>query len=229
VEPGAEHVYGSHALLRSAAVLQPRFGGTIDLPGDIAPLVQVAYGPEPLGPAEWQEAMRTAETRWVQTTVRREDAARSFQIADPGKAGKPISGWLAASVGEADESSQGRGQVRDGAPSLEAILVQTDEAGRWHTAAWLEAPDANLPVPRDDTPPDELAEVLAMCALRLPLEFSNAAAEQDLWAATPPAWEFSQLIYRLPVLVVDEDGWGVINGRRVRYTAERGLDVLKGE
>jgi CRISPR-associated endonuclease/helicase Cas3 len=66
---------------------------------------------------------------------------------------------------------------------------------------------------------------MAACALRLPLNFSNAEDEEALWRATPPAWENSPTIHHLPVLVVDEDGWGLINERRVRYTADRGLEV----
>jgi CRISPR-associated endonuclease/helicase Cas3 len=204
----------------------PRFGGTIELPGDITPLVQAAYGRERIGPPGWQEDMRAAEAKWLSDTARREEKAEHFQIVEPAKPGRPIIGWLTADVGEADESSQGQGQVRDGAPSLEAILVQTDLAGQWHTPAWLDDPNGNLPVPRDATPPNPLAEVLAACTIRLPLQFSNAESEQELWNATPPAWEYSPLIYRLPVLVVDDDGWGAINGRRVRYTAERGMEVL---
>ncbi|TCO41063.1 CRISPR-associated endonuclease/helicase Cas3 [Kribbella antiqua] len=230
LEPGARrYVYGAHALLRSAAVLVPHFGGTIELPDDIAPLVQTAYGDQPLGPVDWQDAMQQAESDWLADTARREERARDFQIADPAKPGRAIVGWLSANVGEADESSEGRGQVRDGAPSLEAILVQVGADGRLHTPSWLGAPVLDLAVPSDKTPPDEVAEVLASCAIRLPLEFSNAETEKELWESTPPAWEHSPLIYRWPALFVDDAGWAVINGRRVRYTTGRGLEVMERE
>ncbi|MFE9328776.1 hypothetical protein ACFYOW_48475 [Nocardia sp. NPDC006982] len=55
------------------------------------------------------------------------------------------------------------------------------------------------------------------------LQFSNEHAESALWAATPEVWEFSPLIYRLPVLVIDEDGYGDIAGHRVRYTRDTGF------
>lgn len=220
------HVYGAHALLRSAAVLAPRFGATISLPDDIAPLVEGAYGGERIGPPEWHEAMDEAAKKWENRTERREDRAGDFQISPPRTDQEPIFGWIAAGVGEADEESQGRGQVRDGAPQLEAILVQTDRDGRWHTPTWLDDGHGNLPVPRDEKPSDQFAEVLGSCTIRLPLEFSDEQSEKELWEATPVAWELSPMIYRLPVLVVDEHGWGEVEGRRLRYTTQRGLEVF---
>jgi len=230
LEQAAErHVYGAHTLLRSAAVLQPRFGNTILLPDDIPALVEAAYGEQPIGPSEWQQAMESAAKAWECRTEKREDRARDFQVGPPGKPGKPIIGWLAANVGDADENSQGRGQVRDGAPALEAILVQTDSAGRWHTPAWLDDPGGGLAVPQDEPPSDRLADVLASCTIRLPLDFSDERSEEELWQVTPPAWESSSAIYRLPVLLVDEHGSGTIKDRQVRYTNQRGLEVFTRE
>ncbi|AYY12431.1 CRISPR-associated helicase Cas3' [Actinobacteria bacterium YIM 96077] len=226
LEPvAARYVYDAHVLYRAAAVLTPRLGGVVELPADIAPLVQRAYGGEPVGPDSWQEAMAGAEQTSRESSRRREDKAGHFQINDPAKPGKAIVGWITASAGEADEEAQGQGQVRDGAPSLEAMLVQRSAAGVLHTPSWL-AEEGGREIPADDVPPDDLAEVMAACAIRLPLTFSNADAEEELWSATPPSWEHSHLIFRLPALVVDEHGWAEINGRRVRYTAARGLEVF---
>lgn len=222
----AQRVYGTYPLLRSAAVLLPTLGRTIELPDDIAPLVRTAYGPETIEPTSWQHAVEDARAKWLQQIDRRTAKAMDFQIAAPPRAGKAILGWVSGSVGEADEDAQGQGQVRDGAPTLEAILVQENASGEWQTPAWLPTDQAALLVPRDETPPDELASILASCSIRLPLEFSNADAEEALWVATPETWEQSQLIYRLPVVVVDGDGGGVINDRSIRYTPDRGLEVL---
>lgn len=227
LEPAAEqYVYGTYPLLRSAAVLRERFGGTIELPADIAPLVQRAYSPDDIGPDEWRDAMTEARTRWSERGATRESKAGDFQIAPPNRRAKAILGWLSGDVGETDDAASGQGQVRDGAPSLEVLLVCRDAAGKWRTPRWLDEGRGGLPVPREVTPANDVAEVMASCVLRLPLTFSNAEAEEELWQATPPAWESSPLIYRQPVLIVDEDGWGAINGRRVRYTPERGLEVF---
>ncbi|WIX85675.1 CRISPR-associated helicase Cas3' [Amycolatopsis sp. DG1A-15b] len=227
LEPGAErYVYDTHTLLRAAGLLQETAERGIDLPDDIAPLVQRGYGDDPVGPPSWQDALRDARARRDARAAAREAKAETFQVSGPGKPGKAISGWVSASVGEADESSEGRGQVRDGAPSLEVLLVVEDDTGRWTTPSWLEDRAARVPIPTAETPPDHVAEVVASCVLRLPLTFSNADAEEELWKKTPPAWEESPLIYRYPVLVVDPGGWGEITGRRVRYTPERGLEVF---
>lgn len=224
----ARHVYGAYPLLRSAAVLHPRLGGVISLPGDIAPLVHQAYGPDEVGPADWQGAIVDARRRWQERTEERRETARQFQIVPPSRPGKAIIGWVSGSVGETDDDArEGRGQVRDGAPSLEVILVEEDAAGGWRIPAWLPGGDAARVIPREQPPPDDLAEVMASCSLRLPWEFSNEEAEVELWAATPEAWKHSPVIYRLPVLMVSEDGWGQITGRHVRYTKERGLEVVE--
>ncbi|MGH3636973.1 MAG: CRISPR-associated helicase Cas3', partial [Mycobacterium sp.] len=61
----AKHVYGSYPLLRSAAALLPRLGGTVELPDDIAPLVRAAYGSEYIEPASWQDVVEDAHTKWL--------------------------------------------------------------------------------------------------------------------------------------------------------------------
>ncbi|WP_406690391.1 CRISPR-associated helicase Cas3' [Saccharopolyspora sp. ID03-671] len=221
----ARHIYGEHALLRSAAVLLPRLGGQIALPGDIPTLVQRAYGAERIEPEAWRDASAEALARSQEKTRAREDKAGNFQIAEPSKPGKAIVGWVSADVGDTDDEGQGQGQVRDGAPTLEAIVVCEDDAGRWRVPEWL-SDGAELRVPREETPSEELAQVLAACGLRLPLEFSNADAEEELWAATPPEWEYSPSLYRTPVLVIDENGRGELAGRRFRYTPTLGLEVF---
>lgn len=228
LEPAAsQHVYGAYPLLRAAAVLWPRFGSRITLPEDIPVLVQRGYGSEVIEPASWREVVDDARQRWQEKTRTREHKAKQFQIAEPVSPGKAIIGWLAANIGETDDGAQGQGQVRDGKPTLEAMLVIADASGNWRTPDWLPDGSGGRAVPRDEVPSDELARVLSSCGLRLPLEFSSEEAENAVWAVTPPAWEYSPLIYRIPVLVVGEDGWGELAGRRIRYTRKRGLEVFR--
>ncbi|WP_433664688.1 CRISPR-associated helicase Cas3' [Nocardia sp. CA-128927] len=230
LEPSAaRYVYGAYPLLRAAAVLLPHLGQTINLPDDIAPLVQQAYGPQQTGPESWQDAMSTARERWRDRCAARAANAEKFQLKEPARPGNSIIGWVAANVGETEDDSQGQGQVRDGAPSLEVIVIQQHADGDWFTPAWLSEDHGHRRVPRESTPSDQLAQIIATCSLRLPLEFSTEMAERGLWAATPEQWEFSPLIYRLPVLVLDQDGFGEIAGRAVRYTPGSGLQVLAPE
>jgi CRISPR-associated endonuclease/helicase Cas3 len=222
----SRHVYGTYPMLRSAAVLMPRIGSTVTLPDDIAPLVRAAYGDEDIEPPSWRTAVDDAHARWIDSIEHRAAKARDYQIGEPQRPGMAILGWVSGSVGETDDDAQGQGQVRDGAPTLEAILVQQSDSGDWHTPDWLPEEQASLVIPHDATPSNDLASVLLTCAVRLPLEFSNARAEEALWAQTPEPWEHSPLIYRLPVVVVDDQGMGQIAGRPIRYTPDRGLEVL---
>lgn len=224
---GRGNVYDEHVLLRSAAVMAERIGGTVVLPTDIATLVQVVYGKESVGRDAWRAAMANAAERSQHRKEHRLEKASTFQIAPPSKAGKAIVGWVSAHVGDADDDRRGQGQVRDGAPSLEAIVVQRDGEGGWRTPAWLGEGKGGRPIPQDAAPTDDLPEIMMACSLRLPLEFSEADSEDDLWDSTPEAWEVSPLIYRYPALVVDLDGRGEIAGRAIRYTPERGLEVIR--
>jgi CRISPR-associated helicase Cas3/CRISPR-associated endonuclease Cas3-HD len=228
LEPSAErYVYGRYPLLRAAATLLPRLGASVELPTDISTLVQQAYGADRIGPPGWQDDMDEARVRWEQRTAAREAKAETYQIAEPSRSRRAISGWVSGNVGDVDdETPEGQGQVRDGTPSLEAILVCEDDAGRWRTPAWLDDDRGGLDVPRDEVPSDDRVQVMAECSLRLPLTFSNEKSEDELWSARPEPWEGSPLIYRLPVLRVTQDGWGEINGSRVRYTPQMGLEVF---
>ena len=227
LEPGASrYVYGAYPLLCAAVVLLPRFGSSIQLPDDIPVLVSQAYGQTINAPHSWSTALAEARRRWLADTSRRVEKAKNFQISDPPAAGTAILGWVSGSVGEADDEAQGQGQVRDGPPSVEAILLQESESGDWSTPAWLPEGQASLPVPRNRTPSDDRASVMASCTLRLPLELSDAESEQALWSITPEPWIRSPLIYRLPVVVIGDDGLGTINARRIRYTRRLGLEVL---
>jgi len=223
----ADFVYHRYPMLRSAAVLQPRFGATITLPDDIAPLVQAAYGSEALGPESWQAALDEQHAKWVGDIEQREAKARGFQIADPSSPGEAILGWVTGHVGESDDDAQGQGQVRDGAPSLEVILVQQADSGEWHTPAWLTDGLAGLPVPTDQPPRTAVATVLLTCSLRLPIGLSNREVEDILRGGTPEPWQQSKLLYRLAVLIVDSHGNGQIGERHVRYTPEFGLEVMR--
>ena len=133
---------------------------------------------------------------------------------------------MTADVGDTDDESNGQGQVRDGVPSLEAMLVEVRADGEWHTPQWLPEGKGARPIPVDSVPNRATADIMATCSMRLPLQFSNADAEDSLWQATPPAWEREKTIYHLPALVIDHDGYGDIDGTKIRYTPDRGLEVI---
>ena len=229
LEPAAaDWVYHRYPQLRSAAVLLPRIGGTITLPDDIAPLVEQAYGPAPCGPDEWQTEINRQRERWDAGIESRQAEAAKFQIPEPAAAGRAILGWVSGSVGDADDAD-GRGQVRDGEPSLEVLLLQHDQDSGWHTPSWLPQGQGSISVPVAHAPSESVAEAMLGCTVRLPVALSSLRIENLLRDQTPPSWNTSKLIHRLPVLLVDHRGDGRVGDRPINYSPELGLQTLKGD
>ncbi|WP_433379387.1 CRISPR-associated helicase Cas3' [Streptosporangium sp. CA-115845] len=201
VEPvrGSRRIYRTHALLRSAAVLEPYLSGTAEtghvvcLPQDISPLVQRAYGLDPVGPGAWQEAMDQARDDEDLHREQQGEKARDFQINDVGKAGRALVGWVDAGVGDADDTRTGRAQVRDSAESLEVLVVQRRTDGTLATLPWLSKGRGGLVLPTDVAPDPRLARIVASCGLRLPYHFSIPKtldlAIAELEAECVPAWQ----------------------------------------
>lgn len=165
---GSRRVYTEHTLLRAAALLNERT--EISLPADIAPLVQTAYGDGPLGPPTWQDTMEAAAASQAVRARRRRDNAAHFLLGQPTVDGNLV-GWLQAGVGDAD-GPRGAAQVRDGAESLEVLVVQRDRDGGLLTPAWIPRGAAQQ-IPLDQAVPPSLAKVIAACSLRLPLALSH--------------------------------------------------------
>lgn len=223
----ADFVYHRYPMLRSAAVLAPRFGAEVHLPEDIATLVGQAYGGERVGPPGWQAEIDEQHDRWRRNIEARVADAGKFQIADPLPAGDAILGWVSGSVGDADDDAQGQGQVRDGQPSLEVILMQQDRRGGWRTPDWLPDGRGGVVVPTDVLPSAAVAAILLQCTVRLPLVLSGQHTEELLRMQSPASWKQSKSLYRLPVITVGDDGCGRVGDRPVRYTPELGLEVMR--
>ncbi|MEU7401074.1 MULTISPECIES: CRISPR-associated helicase Cas3' [unclassified Streptomyces] len=240
---GSIAVYGRHALLRSAAVLLPHLDGgprrPVRLPADISPLVQNAYGADPVGPDHWQDAMKTAVERFEQHRDDQAQRAAVFRLGDVGKPGRPLFGWVAAGVGDTDDSPAGRAQVRDSRDGLEVVVVQRRGDGSLATLPWLE-PDGKgrqrggLELPQDATPTRFAARTAASCGLRLPLQFSGETMDRAIeelerlylrtWQGKNSPWLSDQLI-----LALDEDCQTHLAGFVLRYSPSDGLEVTRDE
>ncbi len=228
---GSRGVYGAYPLLRSLAVLGPHLDDSrpVELPGDIAPLVQTAYGDAPVGPPDWAEAMTRAHREDVAKATDADDRARTFQLrpVDP-RAGAVVQ-WVQGGVGEADDGPQGEAQVRDGQMSLEVLVVTEDENGlsvpRWVNRRGGELLSTELEIG------SEQARVVAGCSLRLPPALSNPgtidATIADLERRWVPAWQRSPLLAGQLLLVLDPDGHAEVAGRQLHYTRCYGLEVVR--
>jgi CRISPR-associated endonuclease/helicase Cas3 len=226
---GSRRVYGEHPLLRAAALLVTR--DSIVLPGDIAPLVQAAYGDEPLGPAGWVAAMEAAAKEAHTRSLRRIDLAHDYLLGRVPASDASLVGWVRAGAGDPDDDNQrGLAQVRDGEESLEVLVVTKDADGGLLTPDWIER-GGGQQLPIDDEVPPDQARVVASCALRLPLAMTHQGVLDDVIAALEPNnftsfWR-SPLLRGQLVLVLDQDRAARVRHRAVdfllTYDLRRGL------
>ncbi|MFD8494824.1 CRISPR-associated helicase Cas3' [Amycolatopsis sp. NPDC059657] len=221
---GSRRVYGEHLLLRAAALLHDQ--SRVRVPDDIAPLVQRAYGDEPLGPASWQAAMSTAAEVARAKEQERVAYAQTYLLGEADSSISLVS-WLRAGVGDVHEDSpQGMAQVRDGAESLEVLVVQRDAGGGLLTPNWLPKVGRQQ-IPLLEPVPVYLARVIAACTLRLPLALSHggvidaviAELEENRFAA----FEASPYLKGQLVLPLDDERQAVVHGYRLIYDLRRGL------
>ncbi|WP_327682632.1 type I-E CRISPR-associated protein Cse1/CasA [Kitasatospora sp. NBC_00458] len=230
---GSVAVYGRHHLLRSAAVLVPHLEGGVPLtlPDDIGPLVQHAYGGQPVGPPGWAGVLAEAAEEQRLADAGRTARAEVFRLDGVRRAGRSLVGWLDAGVGDVDDHRSGRAQVRDGEESLEVMVAMRHADGRLTTLPWLDRGRGGLPLPTETAPTWHAAQALAASSLRLPYHFSKPwvidRAIRELEALYVPAWqtrECPQLDGEL-VLVLDEQGRARLAGFDVEYGAGDGLAV----
>lgn len=243
VEPvrGSRRIYRMHALLRSAAVLEPYLSGTagtgriVRLPEDISPLVQRAYGREPLGPDGWQEAMARAAADEELHRERQRDKAQVFQLNEVGRPGRALVGWIDAGVGDADDTRAGRAQVRDSQESLEMLVVQRRADGALTTVPWLTRGRGGLELPTETAPEPRLGRIVASCGLRLPYHFSIPEvldrAIDELEAECVEAWQSKESHWLAGelILILDENCRTRLAGYGLCYSPDDGLEVTRAE
>ncbi|TDD96471.1 CRISPR-associated helicase Cas3' [Actinomadura rubrisoli] len=239
--PGSQRVYGRYALLRSAGVLWPYLNGTastgrtVRLPEDISPIVQSAYGTRAVGPESWQPDMHAAGDKYRAHRERQRAKAESFQLADTGRDGSALIGWIDAGVGDADDTPAGRAQVRDGVESLEVLVVQRLADGTVRTLPWLDGGQGGLTLATHTVPQPWLGRIVAACGLRLPIQFSipeiadQAIAELEkevipAWQSRDSSWLAGELI-----LFLDENCRTRLAGYELHYSDDDGLEIICAE
>jgi CRISPR-associated helicase Cas3 len=229
--PGSVRVYGRWALLRAAAVLVPHFAGgaPITLPGDIAPLVQSAYGTMDAGPEPWHAAITAAAH---QDDARRADQrkrAETYRLGSPQPAGTALLGWLHGGQPLTDEESpEGRAMVRDiPVDTLEVLLIARTGDG-YTTLPWL-GHHGGAALPTSTCPGPDLARVVAACALSLPIELSGKAVSEALKARHPwtESWQSSAVLEGQLVLDIDPDTGTDLAGFHLDYDRHNGLRVQR--
>lgn len=229
---GSRMVYGEHALLRAAALLHDR--REIVVPTDISPLVQAGYGNGLPGPGDWHAAMEAAAEDERRRNDERRAQASDFLLGEIGGATATLDGWIRAGVGDAEgdrEDPRRQGQVRDGAESVEVLVVQRDRDNGLRTPDWIPS-HAGVQIPLFGTLSGTVARTVAACALRLPIGMSqlNAVGNGVIAALERNRVEsFARdpMLSGQLVLILDEDRSAeIVQGAasfRVQYDAARGL------
>ncbi|MET9724480.1 CRISPR-associated helicase Cas3' [Streptomyces zaomyceticus] len=241
-ERGSVAVYHLYPLLRSAAVLLPHLdaatGRPVRLPGDISALVQGAYADGAAGPEGWADALSEAQARHREHRDRQAGKAAKFTLGDVCKDGEPLFGWVAAGMGDADDTRAGRAQVRDSRESLEVVVVQRRGDGTLRTAPWLGKDRrgrqlGGLDLPHDQVPVPLAARAAAASGMRLPREFSDAdvmdRAIAELEELYVPAWQSkdSPWLAGQLILALDEHCQTRLAGFALRYSTTEGLEVTR--
>ncbi|MEU1885320.1 CRISPR-associated helicase Cas3' [Micromonospora rifamycinica] len=234
---GSVKVYEQHALLRAAAVLLPYLGDgqPLRLPGDIARLVQNAYGDGPVGPPSWQAALAEAAIRADDRAEAARGRADTFRLGSVRSLGHSLVSWLDASVGDSEAGNgnerRGRAHVRDdGAEALE-VLILVRRGDRLVTPPWLDR-GGDVEVPTDFEPPRTVARTMLRCALPLPQAVTANGGVDRIIAEleqrnTFPAWEKDRLLGGELVLDLDEAGRSLLADVVLSYDRASGLRVEK--
>lgn len=228
---GSRRVYGQATLLRSCIVLRDLLQRRrLDLPGDIAPLVQAAYSAHLVGPEGWSDALTSADTEQSRKDAERQVRAQTFRLGPVQLPPTSLIGWLADSVGEVDDTAQGQAQVRDTEESVEVIAVQRI-ADQVHLIDPYGRP--GRVVATDGDPGWALAREVAQCTLRLPYQLCTPrvldAVITDLERTRYPGWGQSPWLGGQLVLELDADLTAVVAGHHLRYDPDLGLQVRRAD
>ncbi|MDT0433316.1 MULTISPECIES: type I-E CRISPR-associated protein Cse1/CasA [Streptomyces] len=230
--PGSRAVYpGEWTLLRSLAVLDRHLDGRpVVLPADISDLVHGAYADQPIGPTSWSDALDQAHVQHRALLDEKLRRADGFLLGPVQRPGRPVYGWLEAHAGDADDSREGRAQVRDGEETLEVLVVQRGTDGRLRTVPWLDEGRGGLELPTEFPPGRRAAEAVAASSLTLPGRFSKRwmidRVIRELEQFMVPAWQVKECPWLAGelLLVLDSRCQTRLAGFDLRYHPAVGLE-----
>ncbi|WP_320068179.1 CRISPR-associated helicase Cas3' [Micromonospora sp. RTGN7] len=234
---GSVKVYDRSVLLRAAAVLLPHVDGerALNLPQDIAPLVQTAYGTEPVGPPSWHDALAEAATQAENQALAAGKRADAFRIRSVKPPGVPLLSWLDANVGNTEAANGdercGRAHVRDDAAEAVEVLLLVRRGDELRTPPWLDK-GGDLAVPTDFPPAKEVARTMLRCALPLPRALTaNGGTERIIDELEHRnafrAWEKDPLLGGELILDLDERGQARLVDHVLTYDRHQGLLIEK--
>ncbi len=221
--PGvSEAVYGRFLLLRSAALVRQSLPGaereTAEagwrVPARVPDLVAAGYEASDASlPPPWREATEAARTQWETTERQRAETAGASLLTRRGdREGRTLAGLHYAGRAENGDDASAEWLVRDGAPTVEVVLV-VRQGQVPHTIN-----GRALSVNGDVA--DELLEDLLAGTVRLPQSLTEAALRE---LRPLPGWRGHARLRYCPALELDSRRTAVLGDYEVRYDRELGL------
>jgi len=234
-DAGSEAVYGRYILMRSRAAL-PEIA---TLPKDIPMLVAQVYNEyneenELSLPDEMLEDYEYAKKEHVCEKEERVRRSKNFQITDPTLKSSLV-GWLDMDISD-DSEKHGEAAVRDGADSIEVIVIRRTGQGELALLPWIQTDrESGCVLPRTQ-PDEELAKIIAECYLRLPVRLSQKwimdkiidALEKDMQnEGIVENWYKSRWLKGTLCLILDGNLQADLCGFKIIYDKNLGLRVEK--
>lgn len=223
----SSRIYTDVLLVRTLAVLRERWCvGSVELPRDIAELVQLAYGENVPIPQTWAADYRDATARDVVEKNRTRLEASSFLLPGP-YAEETLVDWLAENVGEAD-GPRGQAKVRDTDEGIEVIVTQ-----RIGENVHLPEQCGGAVIDTDFAPSGALSRQALTATVRLPMQLTGSwridQTLDELEQRCYSGWQDSKWLAGELVLELDAEGCAHLAGFDIRYHSIEGLIVTKEE
>ncbi|MFF8646469.1 CRISPR-associated helicase Cas3' [Streptomyces sp. NPDC015345] len=215
-ERGAEYIYGTWLLLRTAALVSSASaGGGWSIPGDVPWLVAEVYNGDPLVPAAWRAAEQQACEAWRREQEQRAVNAERYLLARPADRDAVTLAGLHYAAADAQDEQRLRAVVRDGEDSVEVVLV-VHTAGSYRT---LEGTSLGAAGELSGGHVDELAGDI----LRLPVALTGNHAPESLGLVPLPGWSSHPWLRQARALVLDAALVGRAGPYRVSCDRDIGL------
>lgn len=215
-----EAIYGSYRLLRTAVkVLEARDGQGWQIPAQVPSLVADVYGDGwPGGNPAWQSAHDVAAAQWFGRQKERERCAEKYLLSVSGESNAATLAGLhrLETTGFTDDEELSA-VVRDGEPTVEAVLVRRTERG------YTTLRGVRIGV-NGEASEDLIDEVLGGTT-RLPPKLT-ALAKENLRPLS--GWLGDTWLKHSLALILEREGTAQLGDYSIAYDDELGLTVEAG-
>ena len=222
-ESGSDYVYGGYLLSRTQYFLPD----TINIPGDISPLVQKVYGEEEIIiDSSLEDKYVKMKNKFHLNKSKKEDRAKTYLLSSPkyeARRGKSLSliKWLNNDHPNQSEE-HGYAQVRDSQETIEVVALKMCD----HGYSFI---DSYEDISKDIDNP-EIARRMASSTLRLPLQLSmygnadKTIKELERYCLKHLSdWQDQEWLKGSLGIIFDENSNFELGGKMLHYDRRYGL------